>query len=253
MGGHSWCIPVAVNVKDYFGLMAFMMETAWSVLKNLDKFFDLKFEYHSDKVSQISHCVDVLNKYHKMSTWISHRYDFTDNEIEEFQRDADAFYKKWIELNGREGMTNYIHIFGSGHASWYLKKYRNFYRYSNQSWEALIHRCKRIYFMKSQRGGHGGKEENRSHILPIMRAIQRYIMWTTGLGASFFEQRTWKGAGGAILSSIASAAALIPESADSDHETQCQRFDRARKEDEEARNQYSACELICGVGTESTT
>ena len=121
-------------------------------------------------------------------------------------------------------MTNYIHMFGCGHAMWYAKRHRNFYRYSNQSWvriikgalvflflkcsgcntcyslvsnryvltcilsqEAMIKRIKCIYYSKTQRGGMGAAGSDRSHVWPIMRVVQRWIMWKSGLGREFFK------------------------------------------------------------------
>ena len=37
----------------------------------------------------------------------------------------DIWYDKWISLTGRKGITNYVHILGSGHVTYYLRKKRN--------------------------------------------------------------------------------------------------------------------------------
>ena len=98
-----------------------------------------------------------------------------------------------MSIAGLEGMTNYIHLLGSGHISYYLKKYRNLYRYSNQSWERLNKRVKRFYLQRTQRGGHGKyvwKDHTNElvcmHTKPKARWLQRVIMWNTGLGAAHF-------------------------------------------------------------------
>ena len=98
-----------------------------------------------------------------------------------------------MDLTGREGMTNYIHLLGAGHIIYYLFKYRNLYRYSNQSWERLNKRVKRFYLQRTQRGGHGkhaGKDATNSlickHTKSIARWLKRVIMWNTGMGAEFF-------------------------------------------------------------------
>ena len=99
-----------------------------------------------------------------------------------------------MSIAGVEGMTNYIHLLGAGHDSYYLKKYRNLYRYSNQSWERLNKRVKRFYLQRTQRGGHGkfaGKDDTNAlvcqHTKPIARWLQRVIMWNTGLGEKHFK------------------------------------------------------------------
>ena len=64
--------------------------------------------------------------------WLRKREDFTDDDIRSFQDTADDFIELWIELNGSEGMSCYLHDLGAGHFSYYLSKYRNLYRYSQQ-------------------------------------------------------------------------------------------------------------------------
>ena len=82
------------------------------------------------------------------------RYDFTDNDIIVLQRKIDLFYNLWYDLCGKDGLTNYIHLLGSGHVVYYLKKHRNLYRFSNQVWERLNNRLKLFYLQNTQRGGH---------------------------------------------------------------------------------------------------
>eukprot|EP00978_Attheya_sp_CCMP212_P027803 scaffold94039_cov54-Attheya_sp.AAC.2 len=45
---------------------------------------------------------------------------------------ADEFIELWIGLNGTQGMANYLHDLAAGHFSYYLRKYRTLYRYSQQ-------------------------------------------------------------------------------------------------------------------------
>ena len=106
--------------------------------------------------------------------------DFSDKEIIEFQVVADKFFLEWIMLHKRDGVTNYIHMIGAGHVSYYLKKWRNLYRYSQQGWESLNSAVKTVYFRRSQRGGHGGKERNTSKIMPIAKWVQRLLLWKSG-------------------------------------------------------------------------
>ena len=70
--------------------------------------------------------------------WIRKRDDFTDADIDSFQATADEFIELWIDLNGSEGMSNYLHDLAAGHFSYYLRKYRNLYRYSQQGTFASI-------------------------------------------------------------------------------------------------------------------
>ena len=121
------------------------------------------------------------------------RDDFSDDDIVKFQRDIDLWYHVWMNLTGREGMTHYIHLFGAGYISYYLNKYFNLYRYSNQSQERLNKSVKRFYLQHTQQGDHGkcaGNDVFETYICqetkPIARWLQRVIMWNTGLGEVFF-------------------------------------------------------------------
>ena len=68
----------------------------------------------------------------------------------------DVLYDTWISLTEREGMTNYVHILVSDHVTYYIRKKRNLYRYSNQSWECLNKRVKIYYSAKPQMAGSHG-------------------------------------------------------------------------------------------------
>ena len=78
-----------------------------------------------------------LEKNSSIIAGLRKRSTFSDDEIVKLQKDIDMWYHAWMDLTGLEGMTNYIHLLGTGHISYYLFKYRNMYMYSNQSWERL--------------------------------------------------------------------------------------------------------------------
>jgi hypothetical protein len=114
--------------------------------------------------------------------------DFSDNDIEAFQDAADLFFERWLDHNGNESITHYIHIIGAGHLRYYLIRYRNLYRFSQQGWEALNQKIKRYWHNNTNKGGNvGGKQHlKQDEILPIMKWCCRYIMWHTGKGDQFF-------------------------------------------------------------------
>ena len=95
------------------------------------------------------------------------RAEFDVPQVDEYQRAADKFYSQWIELTGREGITNYVHSIGSGHLRYFLLLYRNLYKYSQQGWEHHNKRLLGIYHRHSQRGGNGAMDEDKGHILPL--------------------------------------------------------------------------------------
>ena len=93
-------------------------------------------------------------------------------------------------------MTNYIHMLGADHITYYLLKKRNLHRHSNQAWERLNKRVKRCYLTKTQRGGHGKYRGDANtdalkcpHTIPLARWLQRVTMWNIGYGDSYFESK----------------------------------------------------------------
>ena len=80
--------------------------------------------------------------------------DLTDDQIMSYQWALDLFFQQWIDINkGKEGVTNYIHLIGSGHISEYLFEWRNLYEHSQQGWENLNNVVKKYYFRRTPRGG----------------------------------------------------------------------------------------------------
>jgi hypothetical protein len=51
------------------------------------------------------------------------REEFDEGAIEDFQTLADNWLDKWIKLVGRDGLSNYVHIIGSGHLVFYLREW----------------------------------------------------------------------------------------------------------------------------------
>jgi len=94
---------------------------------------------------------------------------------------------KWIEVFGNEGITNYIHMLGSGHILYFIKKYGCLYLYSQQGWEALNNTIQTFIHQNSQRGGFGsGEGEKKSYIFPLVRMIIRDLLWKTYEADKFY-------------------------------------------------------------------
>ena len=187
----NWQVP---QDSGELKVLSFSNTTARRLVSNIDQIFDTVFRFHNDDgVRKESFCKCLKDLFPPIVAGIRRRADFSDDDIAKLQIDIDLWYHAWMNLTGREGMTNYIHLLGAGHVSYYLNKYRNLYRYSNQSWERLNKRVKRFYLHRTQRGGHGTFAGNDvcetyicQHTKPIARWLQRVIMWNTGLGEEFF-------------------------------------------------------------------
>ena len=182
------------TVKDELKQLSLSNTTARKLISNIDKLFDTVFLYHNDsgeRRAEFQKCVDI---YPKIMDKLRQKIDFTHTEVVELQKMIDDWYNTWINITGREGMTNYIHMLGAGHVTYYIIKHGSLYKYSNQSWERLNKRVKRMYLQKTQRGGHGkyvGKNDTVSyrcpHTVPIARWLQRIIMWNCGEGDKLFK------------------------------------------------------------------
>ena len=116
--------------------------------------------------------------------------DFSDAEIEDFHTQCGVFMTAWVKMAGKDKVTNYIHMIGSGHLVYYLKVYRNLYKYSNQGWEALNQKLKRVYFNNTNHGGSSGGRGGvkKGHVEPLWLYFARSTLWKTGEGDNFFTQ-----------------------------------------------------------------
>jgi hypothetical protein len=131
----------------------------------------------------------VIGLWSNLMTKARQREDFTDGDIELFEDMCDEFYENWISLNGQKGITNYFHMVGAGHLTYYLRHYRNLYRFSQQGWEALNAMLKQVFFRRTQRGGNGGKkDEINSKSKPIGRWLQRRMMFLSGQYKKYFGE-----------------------------------------------------------------
>jgi hypothetical protein len=84
--------------------------------------------------------------------------DFTDFEIHCLERKINAWTPKWVALTGMEDMTNYTHALTIRYMIYYLKRWRNLYRLSNQGWEHLNASIRYVYHHRSQTGGSAGRQ-----------------------------------------------------------------------------------------------
>jgi hypothetical protein len=144
-------------------------------MEAFDKLADNFLWYDEDRKEQWK---ASMTHWRKLMEMARQREDVTDEEIDAFSTQCDDFFEAWVDLTGLEGMTNYIHMIGSGHMTYYLREWRNLYRYSQQGWEALNSLLKNIYFRRTQRGGHKGDGKSKnSKLTPIAKWLQRRLFF----------------------------------------------------------------------------
>jgi len=129
----------------------------------------------------------ALSNYKEAMELLQLHCELTDGECERFQDLIDDFFEVWIAVFGEEGITNYIHMLGSGHIYFFLKKYCCLYLHSQQGWEALNLTIQTFILQSSQRGGKGsGGNGSKSYIFPLVRMIIRDLLLKTYEADRFF-------------------------------------------------------------------
>ena len=106
----------------------------------------------------------VFNVYREVVHTVQQKSDFSDHDIDTFQSKADNFFRKWLNLVGYDGITNYIHMLGAGHVPYFLTKWHNLNRFSNQGWESYNQMVASFWHHHTTKGG---SKTNRSNIEPI--------------------------------------------------------------------------------------
>jgi hypothetical protein len=135
--------------------------------------------FAADRKEAWDECRDLWGEVTEMARM---KEDFSDVDISEFQDRCDDFISAWLGLcGGNVGMTNYFHIVAAGHLTYYLKVYRNLYRFSQQGWEGMNSVVKSLLHKRTQRGGHGGKKgQKNSKVEPIARWALRRMFFLSG-------------------------------------------------------------------------
>jgi hypothetical protein len=171
----NWSIPSEGKGKGYtIGKLSISNLIARKFMDKFDALVDLCIK---DKKNNYKWkmCVQM---YKEVINLARQREDFTDEQIELFQDKADEFFINWIELNNKDGVTNYIHMLGSGHFKHFLTQHRNLYAYSQQGWESLNSLIKQFYFRRTQQGGNSGTRDTKnSRIIYIIKWVQRKLYW----------------------------------------------------------------------------
>ena len=88
-------------------------------------------------------------------------------------------------------MTNYFHMIGSGHFTYFLRKHKNLSRFSQQGWESINHLIKKYFFNHMQQGGHNSciseTDRSSSRSMAVGKWIQRRLFWLSNEKWTKFE------------------------------------------------------------------
>jgi hypothetical protein len=120
---------------------------------------------------------------------LNSHYLLSEDENKQFQDYADAFFENWIAVFRNDGVTNYIHLLGSGHMKYFLQEFGCCYLYSQQGWEALMGKVQAVIHLNTQIGGKGsGEGTSKSFIYPVMLFVSCDLLWKMGDARRFFMQ-----------------------------------------------------------------
>ena len=112
-------------------------------INNIDNIIDLSIT-DEERKNKLREC---LRHYQRLMEIMRKKDgDYQKEELRLFVEHADEFFQLWVELYGRKGVTNYIHMIGSGHFEEYMAKWGNLNKYSQQGWEALNALIKLFFF-----------------------------------------------------------------------------------------------------------
>lgn len=175
----QWMCPYDTNKKELGPITMDNVRTR-RVVDMLDAVVDLCMT----DIARKSLWTCALNHYRISMVLLRKREDFTNEEIATYQSHADKFYQAWIMLWQKEGVTNYLHMIGSGHIAEYLYKWRNLYRFSQQGWEAMNSLIKTFFFRRTSHGGGvKGRHSKKSRLIPIGRWLQRRLIFLCRIDA----------------------------------------------------------------------
>ena len=184
MQPQQWILPYDRR-KNLVGTITMDNVKIRKVIQEIDILIDPMIQ-DSTKKEKWKTCI---GHYRQALEIVNRKHDLSNEEIWEFQKQADYFFKLWIELYGAEGVTNYAHVIGSGHLREYLQHWRNLSNHSQQGWEAFNSAFKTYYFSRTQRGGATNKGEGpQSRLKSMARWIQRRMVFLLGISEDEIEE-----------------------------------------------------------------
>jgi len=182
-----WRFPLKENRKEV-AKVALSNKKTRQFINNIDVLIDVVF-HKPEHAGRRDIWRNMMEQYRLAMRILRKRSEYTDDEIILFQDLIDDFFLAYIQETGNEGITNYLHMLGSGHMKYYMEIHRNLYKFSQQGWESLNSKYKQIFFRHTQRGGHYGRESGESerhYLLSVMKAFQREMLWISGEADNYF-------------------------------------------------------------------
>lgn len=172
----GWKVPMKPDGKQ-LGEITMDDSTCKLFDSGMDYLIDVAIGSHSLGPQYAADWKECMAGYRQVRAMMNSRKEFDYDDVCAFVSTADAFMERYVALTGRDGMTNYFHMLRDGHFAYYLKKYKNLYRLSQQGWENVNSVMKRSFHRGTQRGG-GRKRQGK--IKPVFYRVMRASKWRMG-------------------------------------------------------------------------
>ena len=182
MNTGQWKVPLDKKDPKKLGEVKLSGSMAKKFMLGFDDFVEVCTADHSTEFSDLWKM--TCSKFRSTMSMLESKFHFEQEDIDEFQLSADEFCDLYVDLTGRDGMTNYFHNLRAGHFSFFLAKYGNLYLLSQQGWENVNSRFKRLFHFNTQKGGGIG---GSSKLGPVMYTMARSMLWKYGYLDGLFE------------------------------------------------------------------
>jgi hypothetical protein len=80
----------------------------------------------------------IATQYSRIFKALQGKSDMEGSDIDALQLQMDDFCDDWVQTFGRKEVTNYIHAMQAGHFCYFLRRYRNIFRYQNVGMEGNV-------------------------------------------------------------------------------------------------------------------
>jgi hypothetical protein len=113
----NWCLSTTQNSNKEKTIADQRMPNTHvrRFMDAFDQLADIFFWYDEERKELWK---TLMEHWRKLMEMAGQREDFSDEEIDAFGTQCDDFFEVWVDLTGLEGMTNYIHMIGSGHMTY---------------------------------------------------------------------------------------------------------------------------------------
>jgi hypothetical protein len=120
--------------------------------RGMDYLIDVCIGDHSLGPQYFADWKECMSGYREVRAIMNSKAEFGFDDVCAFVMKANSFMERYIALTGQDGMTNYFHMLYAGHIAYYLLKFRNLYRLSQQGWENINSIMKRSFHRGTQQG-----------------------------------------------------------------------------------------------------